>query len=342
MATVSDNAIHWIESNCLIPEGRRMGDPVRLLPFQRRFVRAVEKHPISALTIGRGNGKTTLTSMLALCAFIGPWARPRGQALIVAGAGYAQARLAFAHCLELLKPMLEREPKRFRIVENDQRCRIEDRATKAVLESKSANAGGLLGASINYALFDEPAAARVSEGQKILNALIGGQGKQEDSRVIVAGTRSADRAHPFSRMLEGQEGVYVQRHEGGSELTWANVKKANPLIGKVKGECYAPDLEAALKRELKRARGDEIEARAFQCYRLNCGQDEGEDAPLVSAEAWKGCAGDADRRGPTIWAVDLGLRPVGARWPARGRKRALWIPSQCAAAARITCRRGSA
>ena len=306
----------WIEAELRIPEGRRIGEPVKLLPFQKWFLRAVERHPISALTMGRGNGKTTLTAMLALAAFAGPWARERGQVLIVAGAGYSQARLGFAHCLQLLKPMLERDPKRYRIAENDQRCRIEDRRTGAILESKSANARALLGASILYALFDEPAAARVSDAQAILNALIGGQGKQEDSRVIVTGTRAADPAHPFSRMLDGgQEGVHVQAHTGGSELTWGNVKAANPLLP------HAPDLAEALKRELKRAKSDEIEARSFQCYRLNAGISEGADSPLVSAAAWKACGGELDRSGAAIWGIDLGATgwsAVACVWPESG------------------------
>ena len=307
----------WIEAELRIPEGRRIGEPVKLLPFQKRFIRAVERHPISALTMGRGNGKSTLTAMLALAAFVGPWARPRGQVLIVAGAGYSQARLVFAHCRQLLKPMLESDPNRWRISENDQRCRIEDRHTGAILESKSANARALLGASILYALFDEPAAARVSDAQAILNALIGGQGKQEDSRVIVTGTRAADPAHPFSRMLDGgQEGVHVQAHTGKSDLTWGNVKAANPLLPS------APDLAEALKRELKRAKSDEIEARSFQCYRLNAGISEGAESPLVSAAAWKGCAGELDRTGAAIWGIDLGLTTswsaVACVWPESG------------------------
>ena len=63
--------IRWLQK-LTVTEGPRAGEPLTLLPFQRRFIYGVMRNHESALTIARGNGKTTLT------------AAPRAQTVVVA------------------------------------------------------------------------------------------------------------------------------------------------------------------------------------------------------------------------------------------------------------------
>ena len=58
-----------------------------------------------ALSIGRANGKTTLTAAVAVATVDGPLVVPRGETLIVASS-FDQARIAFRHCLAFLRPRL--------------------------------------------------------------------------------------------------------------------------------------------------------------------------------------------------------------------------------------------
>ena len=72
------------------------GEPLKLMAFQRRFIYGVTYHHESALTIARGNGKTTLTAAIAAAVIAGPLVVPRGQTVVVA-ASLGQAKLAFGH-----------------------------------------------------------------------------------------------------------------------------------------------------------------------------------------------------------------------------------------------------
>jgi phage terminase large subunit-like protein len=58
-----------------IPEGPRAGDPLRLAPFQRQFVKGAlaDDVNVAVLSIGRGNAKTALSSGIALGSLLGGW-----------------------------------------------------------------------------------------------------------------------------------------------------------------------------------------------------------------------------------------------------------------------------
>src|SRR5438045_2516421 len=65
-----DRAVKFIETYCRAPKGRGHGQPLKLGPFQKRFLKAVLADGIDAsvLTTPRGNGKSTFGGALALWA----------------------------------------------------------------------------------------------------------------------------------------------------------------------------------------------------------------------------------------------------------------------------------
>lgn len=75
--------IAWIEKNCRIPEGKDVGKPVKLRPFQRKFVLRVYDNPAGTrraiFSVGRKNAKTSLSAFLLLLHLVGPEAKPNGQ-----------------------------------------------------------------------------------------------------------------------------------------------------------------------------------------------------------------------------------------------------------------------
>src|SRR5438132_713645 len=56
----------WIEKNCLVPEGPLIGQPVRLLPFQREIICGIYDSPTryAIITFPKKNGKTSLAACL--------------------------------------------------------------------------------------------------------------------------------------------------------------------------------------------------------------------------------------------------------------------------------------
>ena len=69
----------WIERYCRVPEGRQVGKPVKLLPWQKEDIRRIYDNPAGTrraiLSFGRKNGKTALAALLLLLHLCGPEAR---------------------------------------------------------------------------------------------------------------------------------------------------------------------------------------------------------------------------------------------------------------------------
>jgi phage terminase large subunit-like protein len=83
MARLSRSArnIRWIQTHLRIPEGRLVGNPVRLTGEQKRWMRMLYDTPTRrfVLSMGRKNAKTAFSAMLLLLHTVGPEARPNSQ-----------------------------------------------------------------------------------------------------------------------------------------------------------------------------------------------------------------------------------------------------------------------
>ena len=65
-----------------VTQGQGIGEPFRLLPWERRFIRgAFATDHDAALSVARGNGKTCLVSALGCSALEGPLAKERAEVL---------------------------------------------------------------------------------------------------------------------------------------------------------------------------------------------------------------------------------------------------------------------
>ena len=87
--------IRYFIQELVIPSGRHAGQPFDVLPFQRRFLAGAFGQPDdAALSIARGNGKTTLCAGLLAAALYGPLAQPNGESVLVASS-FEQALIGF-------------------------------------------------------------------------------------------------------------------------------------------------------------------------------------------------------------------------------------------------------
>ena len=116
-------------SGLTISQGRLSGQPFAVLPWQRRFVRGAFAPGVqsAALSIGRGNGKTSLLSAISAATLDGPLMVPRGETVIVASS-FEQARIAFEHVVAFMEPKLQ-DKSRWKVWDTAQQARIENRQT---------------------------------------------------------------------------------------------------------------------------------------------------------------------------------------------------------------------
>ena len=196
-----------------ITQGEGIGQPMRLYPWERRFIRGALAPDVeeSALSVGRGCGKTVLVSALACAALDGPLSARRGETVIVASS-FDQARISFEHIRGFLAERIEADPNTLAAFRTAPE--IERPASKT---GTPARAFGYL-----VPTQDEPTVSRPilvlcrraqsqwppASSDKMIAALRTSLGKIAGARLIAAwehGPRAMD--HWFEKMLPGRRGL---------------------------------------------------------------------------------------------------------------------------------------
>ena len=305
----------------IVTQGEGAGEPLVVLPWQRRFIAGALQTRTAALSVSRGAGKTTITAALSVAALVGPLRQPRGEVVIVA-ASFDQAKILFGHALAFLKPAIGADPRRWIVRDSSNVAEIEDRQTGSKLHAFGCNPDTIHGRAGVF-LADEPAKWPKAKSDKMRAALRTALGKVPQSRFIALGTRPAGGEHWFQKMLDGGAG-YSQMHAARKAdppfqmRTW---RRANPSID------HMPELLATYREEARDAKRDPSELMAFKALRLNLGTEETELAILIEADLWASIEGEAERAGHCVWGLDLGTSAaqsaVAASWPATGRLEAL-------------------
>jgi phage terminase large subunit-like protein len=108
--TRGERVVAFIETYCLAPEGDKIGQPMVLEQFQRKFVLEIYDNPYvthsAYLSIARKNGKTALIAAILLAHLVGPEAVQNSQ--IVSG---AQSKEQAAVIFELARKMVDMSEK---------------------------------------------------------------------------------------------------------------------------------------------------------------------------------------------------------------------------------------
>ena len=275
--TLSGRVIDYL-GGLRVTQGAGIGGPLDLFTWERRFIRGALASGVaeSAISVGRGNGKTTLVAALACAALDGPLATARGETVVVASS-FDQARISYEHVLAFLSDSIDKDRSRWRIQDSSNRATIEDRKTGArvrVLGSDPRRAHGLAPVLV---IADEPSQWPPSTSDKMIAALRTSLGKIDGGRLIALGTRPADSEHWFEKLLAGGAD-YAQVHAARAAdppfhaRTW---DRANPSLRSM------PVLRRVIRREADKARKDPAVLPAFRALRLNQGTHDIERASLL-------------------------------------------------------------
>ena len=323
MTQILTKAILEYLAGLTVTQGRLAGEKLPVLPWQKRFVMGAFADDVieSALSVGRGNGKTTLTAGIAACALDGPLAVERGEVVVVASS-FEQARIGFGHVLAFLRSKygeaLE-DRTLWRLQDSANKAQITNRTNGALLKCVGSDPRRMHGLAPSLLLCDEGAQWEPASAEAAMAALRTALGKLPESRLIALGTRPADGEHWFAKMLDGGAD-YCQVHAAKKDdpkfqrRTWA---KANPSLPKM------PDLERAIRRESTKARLDPALLAAFDALRLNLGTSDTVRSLLLEAETWQRIEGEAPMGGRPYWGIDLGTSAaqsaIASYWPDTGR-----------------------
>jgi phage terminase large subunit-like protein len=237
--TRGERVIAFIETYCRIPEGSKVGQPMKLIPFQRQFILDIYDNPTAKtrrayLSIARKNGKTALIACILLAHIVGPEAVQNSQ--IVSGAmSRDQAALVFELASKMI--MLDNDLKRFtKIIPSSKKIyglpmNVEYKA----LAADSTTAHGL---SPVLAILDEVGQI-VGPTSPFVEAITTSQGAHSQPLLIAISTSSASDSDMFSMWIDAAKretlpGVVCHEYKADEDcdmMDEAQWVKANPALG---------------------------------------------------------------------------------------------------------------
>ena len=290
-----------------IQQGAGAGEPFRVLPWERRFLRGAFADGVaeSALSVARGNGKSHLLSGIA-CAYVDPDGplHSRLANVTICAASFEQARVIFEASMAFLQDKYGdalADKNEWRTWDTAQQAMLRHVPSGARLRcigSDPRRAHGLTGSFF----CDEPAQWPPATGEAMRAALLTALGKQAGGRLIALGTRPADESHWFAKMLD--DGAdYAQVHAAkadDSPFTLATIRKSNPSLS------HMPELRRSILREAGRARLDPALLQAYKALRLNQGTSDVVEALLLDADTWARIEGHTSATGQFVLGIDLG------------------------------------
>ncbi len=287
--TRGERVCAFIETFCPVPEGKLIGQPIRLDPFQREFILAVYDNPHGTrkgiLSIARKNGKTALIAGILLAHIAGPEAVENSQ--IVSGAmSRDQAALVYQAAAKMvalsdrLRELVRPVPSSKKLI--GLRKNVEYKA----LAAEGATAHGL---SPVLAILDEVGQIK-GESDPFVDAILTSQGAYEEPLLLLISTQAAsDKAYLSIEIDDGLSGRDPQTvchlyaaEEDCDLLDEAQWQAGNPALGTFRS------LED-VRRQAERASKIPSAEPAFRNLTLN--QRVELLAPFVSRTAWKACDG---------------------------------------------------
>ncbi len=335
--TRGERVIAFIERYCKVPEGKLVGKPMQLDPFQKKFILDVYDNPHRTLraylSIARKNGKTALIAAIVLAHLCGPEAVLNSQ--IISGArSRDQAALVF----KLASKMVRLSPELsalVRIIPSTKTLiglskNVEYRAISA--EGKTAH-----GLSPILAILDEVGQVRGSHDD-FVEAIETAQGAHENPLLIAISTQAPNDADLFSIWLDDAakgEDPQIVAHVYSADMDaplddLAAWLAANPALGNFRS------LQDVEKQASRAKRMPSFEA-SFRNLTLN--QRVQATAPFVTRSVWTACQAAPDPdvflRYPVIAGLDLSSRTDltalvlacfdGAHWHLRPF---FWTPAE--------------
>jgi phage terminase large subunit-like protein len=197
--TRGERNVQWIESHCIIPEGKLVGRPFRLSDEQKRWIGQIYDTPTRRfiLSMARKQGKTAFAACLLLLHLVGPEARPNSQ-LYSAAQSREQAAILFALAAKMVRmsPDLSQY-----VVVRDTAKQLFCSELGTLYRALSAEASTAYGLSPVFVVHDELGQVRGPRSE-LYEALETAGGAQESPLSIVISTQAPTDADLLSALID--------------------------------------------------------------------------------------------------------------------------------------------
>lgn len=228
--------IQWIEKYCLVPEGRDVGKPVKLRPWQKQIIRGIYDTPTrrAIISFGRKNGKTALSAFLVLLHLAGRMAKRNSQ-LYSTAQSRDQAAILFALAAKVVRQSPDLSSY---ITIRDTRKELLCPEMGTIYHALSAEASTAYGLSPAFTVHDELGQVRgpVSE---LYEALETASGAQESPLSIIISTQAPNPTDLLSTLIrtaqedpDGKTKLFLwTAPEDLDPFDVKTIKLANPAYG---------------------------------------------------------------------------------------------------------------
>ena len=334
--SAAEAVIEFAESLC-IPLGPDAGKPLRFALYQRDITEAVcdPENDIVVVGIGRGNAKSTLAAIIALCALVGIMDPQPHRQILIAARTAEQARQLLDIIAALIPYLPESIRAKIKVLKAPRlECRFDAEDGPHFIKVISSDGKSALGAAPLLCIMDERAAWAPGRGEELESALLTALGKVGGKAIIIS-TSGPDDLNPFSVWLDEEvPGVYRREFRADMSLPPDSdeaILQANP------GAAEDPPIGASLETLRKMAK--QAVARggsaltSFRLYNLNQRVHDSNREALCTVDEWLQIetAELPEREGVCILGLDVGesvsMSAAAAFWPASGRLEVhAWLP----------------
>lgn len=333
--TRAERNIRWVETYCRVPEGRLVGQPVKLRDWQRDELRKIYDNPNGTrraiVSFGRKNGKTALSAFLLLLHLCGPEARANSQ-LFSAAQSRDQAAILFA----LAAKTVRMSPDLNAVVTvRDTAKQLFCQELGTLYRALSAEASTAYGLSPVFIVHDELGQVRGPRSE-LYEALETATGAQENPLSIVISTQAPNPTDLLSVLIddaktEADKRVVLSLYtapDDADPFEAETIKLANPAFG----DFQNAEEVLAMAEDARRMPSREPEYR-----NLILNQRVEMMSPFISRAVWQSCGSLVAKRfdGPVYGGLDLSsvndltakvyVSAVDGQWHV---KPTFWLPGE--------------
>lgn len=298
----------WVEDYCRIPEGKFVGQPVKLRPWQRDIIKGIYDTPTrrAIISFGRKNAKTTLSAFLLLLHLVGPEARANSQ-LFSAAQSRDQAAILFALAAKVVRMSPDLSAV---ITVRDSGKQLFCPELGTLYRALSAEASTAYGLSPVFTVHDELGQVRGPRSE-LYEALETASGAQEEPLSVVISTQAPTDADLLSMLIDDAKSgadpklklFMFSASEDLDPFSDEALQAANPALGDFLNADEVREQAEAARR---------MPSREASYRNLILNQRIDQTSPFVPRAIWSQCAGEPEEaafeRGPVFLGLDLSAR----------------------------------
>jgi phage terminase large subunit-like protein len=199
--TRAEENIRWIERFCAVPEGKNVGQPLKVAPFMQDDFKAIYDNPLGTrraiISRARKNSKTTEAALILLLHLCGPEAKANSQ-LFSAAQSRDQASLLFNLAAKMIRMNSDLSSV---VTIRDTRKELYCRELGTLYRALSAEASTAYGLSPKLIIHDEAGQIKGSRSE-LYEALETATAAQEEPLSIIISTQAPTDADLLSVLID--------------------------------------------------------------------------------------------------------------------------------------------